>query len=173
MRPTTLCFIINDKKEILLGRKKRGLGAGKPNGFGGKREDGETFRQCAVRELFEETSLLAKPEDLEPVAILDFQFPYNEDWTHVNYVYLLRKYEGLPMETEEMEPFWTSFDKIPYDTMWAGDEDWIPQVLNGELLKGTLVFGKDNDGVMDMKITKGTEIPELESVEAMKEWLEA
>ena len=98
MRPTTLCFIINDKKEILLGRKKRGLGAGKPNGFGGKREDGETFRQCAVRELFEETSLLAKPEDLEPVAILDFQFPYNEDWTHVNYVYLLRKYEGLPMK---------------------------------------------------------------------------
>ena len=57
--------------------------------------------------------------------------------------------------------------------MWAGDEDWIPQVLNGELLKGTLVFGKDNDGVMDMKITKVTEIPELESVEAMKEWLEA
>ena len=33
MRPTTLCFIINDKKEILLGRKKRGLGAGKPNGL--------------------------------------------------------------------------------------------------------------------------------------------
>lgn len=45
--------------------------------------------------------------------------------------------------------------------------------MNGELLKGTLVFGKDNDGIMDMKITKVTEIPELESVEAMKAWLEA
>lgn len=173
MRPTTLCFIVNDQQEILLGRKKRGLGAGKANGFGGKREDGEIFRQCAVRELFEETSLLAKPEDLEPVAILDFQFPYNEEWTHVNYVYLLRNYEGLPMETEEMEPFWTSFDKIPYDTMWAGDADWIPRVLNGELLKGKLVFGKNNDGIMQMQITKVTEIPELESVEAMKAWLEA
>lgn len=173
MRPTTLCFIVNDQQEILLGRKKRGLGAGKANGFGGKCEDGETFRQCAVRELFEETSLLAKPEDLEPVAILDFQFPYNEEWTHVNYVYLLRNYEGLPMETEEMEPFWTSFDKIPYDTMWAGDADWIPRVLNGELLKGKLVFGKNNDGIMQMQITKVTEIPELESVEAMKAWLEA
>ena len=58
MRPTTLCFIVNDQQEILLGRKKRGLGAGKANGLGGKREDGETFRQCAVRELFEETSSL-------------------------------------------------------------------------------------------------------------------
>ena len=81
--------------------------------------------------------------------------------------------KGFLWKRKKWNRFGLSLYKIPYDTMWAGDEDWIPQVLNGELLKGTLVFGKDNDGVMDMKITKVTEIPELESVEAMKEWLEA
>ena len=40
-------------------------------------------------------------------------------------------------------------------------------------MKGKLVFGKNNDGIMQMQITKVTEIPELESVEAMKAWLEA
>ena len=51
MRPTTLCF---PKREnlFLLGRKKRGFGAGYYNGFGGKIEDRESFRACAVREVY-------------------------------------------------------------------------------------------------------------------------
>ena len=46
MRPTTLCFPKRDDL-FLLGRKKRGFGAGYYNGFGGKIEDGESFRACA------------------------------------------------------------------------------------------------------------------------------
>ena len=37
MKPTTLCFVVTDT-QILLGRKKRGFGADKMNGFGGKRD---------------------------------------------------------------------------------------------------------------------------------------
>ena len=40
MKPTTLCFVVTDT-QILLGRKKRGFGADKMNGFGGKREGGD------------------------------------------------------------------------------------------------------------------------------------
>ena len=43
MRPTTLCFPVNARGQILLGRKKRGFGVSKWNGFGGKIEKGETF----------------------------------------------------------------------------------------------------------------------------------
>ena len=50
MRPTTLCFPVNARGQILLGRKKRGFGVSKWNGFGGKIERGETFRTCAIRE---------------------------------------------------------------------------------------------------------------------------
>ena len=39
---------------LLLGMKKRGFGAGKWNGFGGKIEPGETPRQAAIREIREE-----------------------------------------------------------------------------------------------------------------------
>ena len=36
MKPTTLVFPIDEQHRILLGRKKRGFGADKYNGFGGK-----------------------------------------------------------------------------------------------------------------------------------------
>ena len=41
MKPTTLVFPIDEQNRILLGRKKRGFGADKYNGFGGKLDDGE------------------------------------------------------------------------------------------------------------------------------------
>ena len=53
MKPTTLVFPIDEQNRILLGRKKRGFRADKYNGFGGKLEAGESFRDCAIRELFE------------------------------------------------------------------------------------------------------------------------
>ena len=65
MKPTTLVFPIDEKNRILLGRKKRGFGAYKYNGFGGKLDNGESFRECAIRELFEESGLQGRPEDLE------------------------------------------------------------------------------------------------------------
>lgn len=41
--------IIRRGTEILLGMKKRGFGAGKWNGFGGKLESGETLLEGAKR----------------------------------------------------------------------------------------------------------------------------
>ena len=52
MKPTTLVFPIDEQNRILLGRKKRGFGADKHNGLGGKINAGESIRQCAVRELY-------------------------------------------------------------------------------------------------------------------------
>ena len=94
MKPTTLVFPIDEQNRILLGRKKRGFGADKYNGFGGKLDDGESFRDCAIRELFEESGLQGRPEDLECVAAFDFQFPFDESLTHVGYVYFLRTFTG-------------------------------------------------------------------------------
>lgn len=44
----TLVFV-NRSQEILLGFKKRGFGAGRWNGFGGKVEKGETIEEAAQR----------------------------------------------------------------------------------------------------------------------------
>jgi len=49
MRDTSLVYPVGQDGRILLGRKKRGMGFGKWNGFGGKIEAGETMREkrCA------------------------------------------------------------------------------------------------------------------------------
>ena len=55
----TLCFVIRDG-QILLIHKKRGLGAGKINGPGGRIESGETAEQGAIRETQEEVGEIGR-----------------------------------------------------------------------------------------------------------------
>lgn len=45
----TLILVVNHDEQVLLGLKKRGFGAGKWNGFGGKVEEGESIKNCAIR----------------------------------------------------------------------------------------------------------------------------
>src|ERR1019366_8448495 len=66
-----LCFVMRDG-QILLIRKKRGLGAGKINGPGGRLEKGETALDSAIRETQEEVGV--KPTGLEQIGELFFQF---------------------------------------------------------------------------------------------------
>ena len=67
----TLCFVLRGA-EILLMRKKQGLGAGKIVAPGGRLEPGETPLACAVRETQEEvcitpTGVVARGEHRFPV----------------------------------------------------------------------------------------------------------
>jgi 8-oxo-dGTP pyrophosphatase MutT (NUDIX family) len=56
-------LLLRSNGRILLGRKKRGFGAGKANGFGGKVEVGETIKEAAVREMQEESGVTIDPAD--------------------------------------------------------------------------------------------------------------
>ncbi|KAM5543709.1 hypothetical protein V8D89_002326 [Ganoderma adspersum] len=52
IKPHTNVFVISaDSRRVLLGLKKRGLGVGLWNGFGGKVDPEETPLQAAIREL--------------------------------------------------------------------------------------------------------------------------
>ncbi len=170
MRPTTLCFPKRDDL-FLLGRKKRGFGAGYYNGFGGKIEDGESFRACAVREVFEEVSLLVKEEDLQAVAVLDFQFPYSSELSHICYVYLVDQFQGVPLESEEMEPHWFKLENTPFDHMWAGDEAWIPRIWGGEKLKGVITFKEDNRTIESMQFMAVEEVLESDNADRVTTWI--
>jgi len=60
LKHLTLLFLHDAPRgRVLLGLKKRGFGAGKLNGFGGKVEPGETLRAAALREMREESGLRA------------------------------------------------------------------------------------------------------------------
>ncbi len=135
----TLLFVRNGN-EVLLIRKKRGLGAGKVNGPGGKIELGETAAECAARETEEEVGVLAT--GLSEMGHLHFQFT---DGLAIHCtVFESWDYQGEAIETAEAVPFWCVIDEIPYDEMWADDEYWLPRVLNdGCRFKGYFLFEDD------------------------------
>lgn len=148
MRDTSLVYPLDGQGRILLGRKRRGMGFGKWNGFGGKLEPGETMRQCAVRELQEECGLTAAPEALELMADLYFDQPSDAAWSHGGMVYFVRQWQGEPARSDEMEPHWFSLAELPYGTMWQADRIWLPLLLAGKQLRGTVAFAEDGDTVI-------------------------
>ena len=100
-----LCFVIRDG-QVLLIHKKRGLGAGKINGPGGRLEPGETALQAAVREMQEELGVT--PTGLEQVGELHFQF-LDGYKLHVA-VFVASGCHGKLVETDEASGrIWTRF----------------------------------------------------------------
>jgi 8-oxo-dGTP diphosphatase len=122
----TLMFIIDEAKgQVLLIRKKRGLGAGKINGPGGKIDLGETSEQCAIRETQEELGVTA----LEPLKHGELWFQFVDGLSlHVD-VFIATAHEGTAIETEEAIPLWTPLTALPLDEMWADDRFWLEEML--------------------------------------------
>ena len=146
---STLLFLLKDS-EILLAMKKRGFGAGRWNGVGGKSEANETIVQTAIRECQEEIGV--KPVRLQHVATLNFYFPKSKsDWDQQVSVFTSYKWQGEPTETEEMKPAWFSINTIPYDAMWPDDIIWLPEILSGKLLEAEFTFD-DTDAVVKHKL---------------------
>jgi 8-oxo-dGTP diphosphatase len=134
----TLCFVVR-AGDILLIRKKRGIGAGKINGPGGRLEPGETPRACAVREVEEELGVT--PSGL--VAMGEQRFHFVDGYTIHVHVYLASGYSGEARETDEALPLWTPLDRIPYDEMWEDDILWLPRMLDGVRCSGRYLFEGD------------------------------
>ncbi len=131
----TLMFVIKDGK-ILLIEKKRGLGAGKINGPGGKIEPGETPLQAIIRETQEE--LLVTPH--APVKLGELRFSMSVCPDILCHVYRSEDISGTPTETDEAVPVWTALDEIPYQRMWEDDRHWLPLVLQRTTFRGSFVF---------------------------------
>lgn len=122
----TLMFIVDEPGgKVLLIRKKRGLGAGKINGPGGKIDPGETSEQCAVRETQEELGVTA----LDPVKHGELWFQFTDGLAlHVD-VFRATRWQGEAVETAEAIPLWTALDSLPFEEMWSDDRYWLAEVL--------------------------------------------
>lgn len=138
----TLLFYVKGS-QILLAMKKRGFGAGKWNGVGGKIEADESIEDALVRESIEEVGM--KPLSWNKVAELDFiQDATTDPWHMYVHVYLSSNWEGNPTESEEMKPQWYQTDATPYEVMWEDDQYWLPQVLAGKKLSGKFTFDEQD-----------------------------
>jgi len=131
----TLLFLRDDDRVLLI-RKKRGHGAGKINGPGGKIDPGETPLAAALRETQEETGI--RVTDAALVAEFRFLDLVAQQW--YGYVFLAHEWQGTPQETAEADPFWCPIAELPFDAMWDDDRYWLPRLLAGERLRGEFLF---------------------------------
>lgn len=137
----TLIMIYNDD-QILLAMKKRGFGAGRWNGYGGKVAEGESIEDSAKRELVEESGITA--QELLNRGQLTFTFEDSDTELEVH-LFSVNRFVGEPSETEEMKPQWFAHSEIPYPEMWADDPHWLPLVLSGKNVKGSFHFNNSKD----------------------------
>ncbi len=147
----TLVFVVRDG-HILLIEKKRGLGAGKINGPGGRLDPGEAPIECAARECREELGI--HPTDLTHAGTLAFQFVGENKLgghsIHVD-VYRAGGFMGEITETDEARGFWCDVGQVPYERMWQDDRHWLPQLIAGERFVGRFVFESDTMLWMDVR----------------------
>ena len=141
----TLLFVVRGGQMLLI-HKKRGLGAGKINGPGGRLEPGETAIEAAVRETREELGVDAL--GVSKSGELFFQFIDGLS-LHVE-VFRAEDCRGEPRETDEAVPLWVGTDGIPYERMWADDPYWLPLMLDRRPFRGYFVF--DGDRLLDRRV---------------------
>lgn len=137
----TLC-IIHDHPRVLLGMKKRGFGAGRWNGFGGKVEPGESIEDAAKREIWEEAGV--KVTDIEKVGKIDFEFLGNPEVLEVH-IFKADDFMGNITESEEMKPQWFHIDEIPFSDMWPDDKYWMSLFLKNKKFRGRFLFEGQNE----------------------------
>lgn len=136
----TLC-VIQQNDKILLGLKKRKIGAGYYNGFGGKVEAHETIEEAARREVKEEIRI--DVDDLTKLGINTFHITV-EPYDLEVHIFKSTRFKGEPLETDEMAPKWFRVGEIPYDNMWEDDRSWMPLFLEGKKFIGEYFFDPYN-----------------------------
>uniref|UniRef100_A0A672MPY4 Nudix (nucleoside diphosphate linked moiety X)-type motif 1 n=1 Tax=Sinocyclocheilus grahami TaxID=75366 RepID=A0A672MPY4_SINGR len=129
----TLVLVVQPGR-VLLGMKKRGFGAGKWNGFGGK--------------LLEESGLTV--DTLHKIGNIKFEFIGETELLDVH-IFRADTYKGVPTESDEMRPQWFDTDKIPFIQMWADDVLWFPLMLQKKTFLGYFKF-HGHDVIVEHKL---------------------
>ncbi|MBI4239786.1 8-oxo-dGTP diphosphatase [Candidatus Uhrbacteria bacterium] len=135
-RVETLMYLFDGDK-VLLGLKKRRLGAGRWNGFGGGQEGGETLEQAAIRETKEEIGVDVQSTQYH--GVIDFYLEHAGE-IHEVHIFSATQFSGEPCESDEMTPQWFLKTAIPYADMWPSDVHWMPYLLKGKTFRGTINF---------------------------------
>ncbi|XP_048348501.1 oxidized purine nucleoside triphosphate hydrolase [Sphaerodactylus townsendi] len=149
----TLVMVVQPHR-ILLGMKKRGFGAGRWNGFGGKLQPGETIEQAARRELQEESGLTV--DVLQKAGRITFEFTGDTELMEVH-IFRADSVQGEPTESDEMRPQWFELDRVPFKEMWPDDTYWFPLLLQNKPFVGYFKF-EGHDRIVDYTLDEVEEI---------------
>ncbi len=124
MRNTTLCYLEQNEKYLMLYRnkKKNDLNAGKWVGIGGGFEQRESPEECAKREIYEETGLTVNELNLRGIITFD------NDMSETEYMFLFtsKSFEGsVTSDCNEGDLAWIDKKDILSLNLWEGDKYFL------------------------------------------------
>ncbi len=142
MKLATLCYVKKDGKTLMLYRnkKKNDYHEGKWNGLGGKFEQGETPEECAIREVKEESGLLATSLKLKGFITFPM-FDGKDDW--YVFLFVIDEFQGDLIESPEGELKWIPDEDLLKLNLWEGDRIFIPWLLGEKFFSAKFTY---NDG---------------------------
>ena len=122
---TTLCYIEQDNKYLLLHRvkKKNDINKDKWIGIGGKFEEWESPEDCIHREALEETGLtLIHPKYRGIVTFISDGM----DQTEFMHLFTATEFSGTIKDCDEGELEWVPEDEVLSLPLWEGDRAFLP-----------------------------------------------
>lgn len=127
---TTICYIIKDDQVLMLHRvkKENDMNANKWIGVGGKIEEGESPKECILREVYEETGLTLNDVTLKSVVTFNFAKYDNE----LMFVYIAKEFTGAIKECNEGVLKWIPIAKINQLKLWEGDQYFLKHIFNND-----------------------------------------
>ena len=136
MRNTTLCYLENRGRYLMLHRVKKTLDENKDKwiGVGGKFEEGESPEDCAVREIREETGLLLSPALLHFRAVVTFvSDEWGTEYMHLFTAQIPDDQLSLPLRAENEEGMleWIPVREVEDLPIWEGDRIFLRLLAEG------------------------------------------
>ena len=130
MRNTTLCYLENRGRYLMLHRIKKTVDENRDKwiGVGGKFEDGESPEECALREIREETGITLSPDALRFRAVVTF---VSDEWgTEYMHLFTAPVTEAqlariTRKENNEGILEWIPSDKVEDLPIWEGDRIFL------------------------------------------------
>jgi len=127
MAIVTLCFVKKDNKILMINRNKPPF-MGMWNALGGHLEDNETPKECAIREIYEESNV--KVDNAELISISTWNYDDDEI-----YVYVSNLSDDFDISSYPI--------KINEGIIDFKDIDWIIHEKNYGVIADLRVFLKD------------------------------
>lgn len=151
MRMTTLCYIENEGKYLMLHRikKKNDISHDKWIGVGGHGEYGESPEECLLREVREETGLTLTSYRFR--SLITFVSDACEP--EMMCLFTADGFEGeLVDECNEGELVWVDKEKVLDLPTWEGDILFLKPLLDGEERFFTIKCVYEGDKLIENKI---------------------
>ena len=149
MKLTTLCYIEQDERYLMLHRvkKENDLNHDKWIGVGGKLEDGETPEECLLREVQEETGYTLTQYRLR--GIITF---LSDEWeSETMYLYTATGFTGTQCTCDEGDLVWVPKKEIESLKLWEGDKIFF-RLLEEDKGVFSLKLRYEGDTLVEQKV---------------------